>query len=92
MQEIDYDKLAAAIAEKLHAMPAQENVLWDANDCAAYLSVSAQHFTDRISKTYGFPAGTPLPSDAGTGKRAHKRWYATEVQTWWRNRNTKQAS
>lgn len=87
---IDYDKLASAIAEKLRSMPAHDEVIWDSEECAQYFKVSRQHFTDRISKTFGFPAGVPLPN--GTGKRAEKRWYASEVQDWWRKRKPKKVS
>lgn len=80
MSDIDYDKLASAIADKLAAAVPAEKALWDGKQCAAYLGVSEKHFMDRVSKSYKFPAPLKLPSD--TGRRAHSRWYAAEIMDW----------
>jgi len=74
------DELATAIALKIQQLPPQKEVLWDTQACADYLGVSRVHFTDRISKGRSFPKPFKLPSD--TGKRAHSRWYASEVMAW----------
>lgn len=80
MTEIDYDKLANAIAAKLQPQVPNDQVLWDGEQCASYLGVSAKHFIDRMSKSYGFPKPIKLPSE--TGRRAHNRWYAVELMKW----------
>ncbi|WP_039917614.1 helix-turn-helix transcriptional regulator [Cellvibrio mixtus] len=80
MNEIDYEKLADAIAQRLQALPAQARVIWTAKQCADYIGVSERHFVDKVSKAFDFPAPIKLPSDRG--KRGHARWYAVEVQDW----------
>lgn len=77
---IDYEKLADNIAQKLHAMPAQANVIWNAKQCADYLGFSERHFVDKVSKAISFPASIQFQITKGT--RSHSRWYAAEIQTW----------
>lgn len=88
MSEIDYEKLADAIATKLAAKVPADKVLWDGKQCAQYLVISEKHFVDKVSKSYNFPAPVRLPSE--TGRRAHARWYAAEIMNW--INNFKQAS
>ncbi len=80
MIEIDYDKLADAIVQRLRVLPPADKIIWTADHCADYLGVSRRHYVDRLSKTWGFPAAIKLPTD--TGSRGHDRWYAAEVQQW----------
>lgn len=80
MKEIDYEKLADAIAQRLQALPSQARVIWTAKQCADYIGVSERHFVDKVSKAFDFPAPIKLPTDRG--KRGHARWYAVEVQDW----------
>lgn len=77
MTEIDYEKLANAIALRLSSMPPPEKVIWDSKQCADYLCMSERHFIDKISKFSGFPTPIILPSEKGKG---HPRWFAQEVQ------------
>jgi predicted DNA-binding transcriptional regulator AlpA len=87
-QDINVDLLADAIAKKLRLLPPKDKVLWDAKECAEYLRFSQKHFVDHISKTLKFPRPIKLPSEAG--RRAHPRWYASEVMDW--AKSYKQAS
>ncbi len=87
-QDINVDQLADAIAKKLRLLPPTDKVLWDAKECAEYLRMSEKHFMDRVSKTMKFPKPIKLPSE--TGRRAHSRWYASEVMDW--AKSYKQAS
>lgn len=80
MNEIDYDKLTDAIAQRLQASPVKTKVIWTAKQCADYICVGERHFVDRLSKAYDFPAPIKLPTDRG--RRGHARWYAVEVQEW----------
>lgn len=80
MSEIDYEKLADAIAQKLRLLPPADKVIWNADQCAEYLGISRRHYVDRVSKTWGFPAAIRLPTE--TGSRGHDRWYAADVQEW----------
>jgi predicted DNA-binding transcriptional regulator AlpA len=80
MNEIDYERLADAIAQRLQAMPAQARVIWTAKQSADYIGVSERHFVDKVSKAFDFPAPIKLPTDRG--RRGHARWYAVEVQDW----------
>ncbi len=81
MSEIDYEKLAGTIAQKLQLFPAPEKILWDATACAHYLSVSERHFVDWLSKQFGFPSPIVFPSRTGGG-RGQSRWYAIEITNW----------
>jgi len=80
MSEIDYEKLADAIARKMFAAPPPDKVIWTADQCADYLGMSRRHFVDKVSKIWGFPAAIKLPTD--TGSRGHDRWYSIDVQDW----------
>lgn len=80
MSEIDYEKLADAIARKMVAAPPPDKVIWTADQCAEYLGISRRHFVDRVSKAWEFPAAIKLPTD--NGSRGHDRWYAAEIQKW----------
>lgn len=80
MIEIDYDKLADAIVQRLRALPPADKIIWSADNCADYLGVSRRHYVDKVSKTWGFPAAIKLPTE--TGSRGHDRWYAVDVQQW----------
>ena len=80
MSEIDYEKLADAIAQRLALLPPPDKVIWNADQCAEYLGISRRHYVDRVSKTWGFPAAIKLPTDGGS--RGHDRWYASDVQNW----------
>jgi predicted DNA-binding transcriptional regulator AlpA len=80
MNEIDYEKLADAVANKLRLLPPPEKIIWNAKQCADYFGISERHFTDRVSKNYDFPAAIKLPNPDGT--RGHSRWHAAEVQEW----------
>ena len=80
MSEIDYEKLAEAIARKLVTQPPADKVIWTAEQCAEYLGMSRRNFVDRVSKSWEFPAAIKLPSE--TGSRGHDRWYAIDIQNW----------
>lgn len=80
MSEIDYEKLADAIARKMAALAPPDKVIWTAEQCAEYLGISRRHYVDKVSKSWGFPAAIKLPTD--TGSRGHDRWYAIDVQDW----------
>lgn len=90
MNEIDYERLASAIAEKMRNMPPHSEVLWCAQECADYLHVSKLHFKNRISKAYGFPAGAILPSEKGISPRII--WHAVDVEEWAKRQKLKKAS
>ena len=47
MSEIDYDKLADAVAKRLSLLPPPEKIIWDAKRCAEYLGVTEKHFVDK---------------------------------------------
>jgi predicted DNA-binding transcriptional regulator AlpA len=79
MNEIDYEKLATAIANRMRMLPPADAVIWDSKQCAEYLNISQKHFTDRVSKGNGFPSPIKLPAENGRG---HARWYAHEIQEW----------
>jgi len=57
--DIDYDLLAEKIAHVIAKAPREDEVLWDADECAEYLHCSRRHFVERISKQRGFPARSP---------------------------------
>lgn len=80
MSEIDYERLADSIAQKLRLLPPADKMIWGAKACAEYLGLSDRHFGDRVSKSYGFPEPIELPMD--NGKRGHARWYAIDIQAW----------
>lgn len=80
MSEIDYEKLANAIAQRLAILPPPDKVIWTADQCADYLGISRRHFVDRVSKQWRFPAAIKLPTD--TGSRGHDRWHAVDIQAW----------
>lgn len=80
MSEIDYDKLADAVAKRLSLLPPPEKIIWDAKRCAEYLGVTEKHFVDKLSKCYGFPTAIQLPSSTGT--RGQKRWHAKDITEW----------
>lgn len=79
-EEIDYDKLANAIAQKLSLLPPPDKIIWNADQCSQYLGISRRHFVDTVSKTFGFPSAIRLPTE--TGSRGHDRWYAVDIQNW----------
>jgi hypothetical protein len=72
-QQIDYKILGAAIAERLTKAPPPEKVIWDSEDCAAYLKCTRKHFTDRTSKLASFPE--PV-------RNLSNRWLMVEVIKW----------
>lgn len=80
MNEIDYERLADATAQRLHALPAQAKIIWTAKQSSDYVGVSERHYVDKVSKTFDFPTPIKLPTDRG--RRGHARWYAVEVQDW----------
>lgn len=80
MIEIDYDKLADAIVQRLRVLPPADKIIWTADQCADYLGISRRHYVDKVSKTWGFPAAIKLPTEIGS--RGHDRWYAVDVQQW----------
>lgn len=80
MKDIDYEKLAEAIARKLSMKTPPDKVIWTADQCAEYMGMSRRHFVDKVSKTWGFPAAIKLPTE--TGSRGHDRWHAIDVQSW----------
>lgn len=80
MTDIDYEKLADAIARKMVAAPPPDKVIWTADQCAEYLGVCRRHFVNRVSKLWGFPAAIKIPTE--TGSRGYDRWYAIDVQQW----------
>lgn len=80
MNDLDYDRLADAIALRLQTLPPRSKVIWTAKQCAEYIGVGERHFADRLSKAFDFPAPIKLPTDRG--RRGHARWYAVEVQNW----------
>ena len=80
MNEIDYERLADAIARKLNTLPSANNVIWSVEQCAEYLGIGKRHFVDRVSKTWGFPSAIKLPTEKGSHGR--DRWHAVEIQEW----------
>lgn len=78
--QIDYEKLASAIANKLGMLPPPEAIIWSSEQCANYLGIGRRHFSDRVSKSYDFPAPIKLPTV--TGSKGHDRWYAIDIQAW----------
>lgn len=80
VSEIDYEKLAETIAQKLRLLPPADRVIWSGKDCAKYLGVSERHFGDRVSKSHGFPEPIRLPDEHGN--RGHARWHAVDIQEW----------
>lgn len=80
MIEIDYDKLADAIVQRLRMLPPADKIIWTADQCADYLGMSRRHYVDSVSKTWGFPTAIKLPTD--NGSRGYDRWYAADVQQW----------
>jgi len=80
MSEIDYEKLADAIARKMVTLPPADKVIWTPDQCAEYLGISRRHFVDKVSKSWKFPAAIKLPTDTGT--RGQDRWYAVDIQAW----------
>jgi predicted DNA-binding transcriptional regulator AlpA len=80
MSEIDYEKFAEALAKKIiEQTPALEKELWDSADGAKFFSVTRDYFTDKLSKTYGFPAAIKLPSE---GSRSRLRWFSADIKEW----------
>ncbi len=80
MNDIDYEKLADAIARRMRALPPPDKVIWTADQCAEYLGIGRRHFVDKVSKAGGFPTAIKLPTD--NGSRGHDRWHATDIQDW----------
>lgn len=78
MNNSDIERLAEAIAEKLKSSEVEN--LWDAEKCATFLGVTQKHFTDVISKSFGFPPPVRLPSLSG--RRGTCRWVGAEIQKW----------
>lgn len=80
MNEIDYEKLATEIANKLRMLPPADAILWDAKLCADYMNITQKHFTDRVSKATSFPSPIKLPTEGKSKSRP--QWYAHEIQAW----------
>lgn len=80
MNDINIDELVEVIAMKIQLMVPPKEILWCGKECARYLGVSPVHFMDRLSKGTSFPKPIKLPTE--TGKKAHSRWYASEVIAW----------
>ena len=75
--DIDYDRLAEAIAVRLPA-PKKTNLLaefWSLKEIADCFKVSVEH-ARRITAIEGFPAPVRLPSGDTSG---HPRWRAIRV-------------
>lgn len=66
-----------------------DRALWDAPACAAFLCVSAAHFSQRIAPQPDFPAAISLPTESGRGTR---RWKAGEVMAWADKRRERKAA
>lgn len=81
------DKIDALIAVlKRPAIPA-ERILWDAEQAAAYLGVTARHFAERIACKPDFPKAIRLAEIKGG-----LRWKAEEVMDWAESRREKRAA
>ena len=70
--EIDYDLLEEKIAHIMAKAPREDEVLWDADECAAYLHFNRRYFRDTVSKLDSFPR------PRGTGFV----WLKSEVVRW----------
>lgn len=73
---------AAELTEALKAIAAASRLdqrLWDANDVAAYLKLSADHTRKHILTRRDFPNPCELP---GKGGEPIKRWRAVDVRDW----------
>lgn len=75
-----HPELASSLGEILALLRREqqvpwESVLWDADDIASHLKVSARTVGEKYAPLPGFPRPTRL----GGGVR---RWYAHEILTW----------
>ena len=74
------DAAREAAQEVLRQMrPSQDDGgLWDAEQVAEYLGVSAYTVAYKLAYTRGFPAALRL----GDGRKARRRWKAAEIKEW----------
>jgi hypothetical protein len=79
-EQENIDKLAAAIAERLHKMPPLHDTPWTGEECANYFKVEKRTFMERIATHHTFPNPARVPTS--DGRRCHPRWYAGEVIEW----------
>lgn len=79
-ETIDYNKLAAAIAEKIGQPLPLDVDLWGADEIARYLKMSKSQVTQRYIPRPDFPRAIRLPT--ADGHRSHPRWKAQEVIEW----------
>ena len=68
----DYDLLAEKITHVIAKAPREDEVLWDADECAEYLHFNRRYFRDTVSKLDSFP------NPRGTGFV----WLKSEVVRW----------
>lgn len=74
------DTTLITLLEKLLAEARRpELVLWDADECAAYLHLSRQEFLDTSAKHRDFP---PAIRPTGRAKSRRLLWKAKDVQRW----------
>lgn len=81
------DKIDALIAVLKRPVIPAERVLWDSEQAAAYLGVTARHFAERIACKPSFPLTIRLAEIKGG-----LRWKAEEVMNWAESRREKRAA
>ncbi len=83
LNELLKTSIAADILQELRQLNAKainDDTLWDINDVASYLRVSAKHLQNNGTTERGdFPRAIALPL---TEKRPTKRWKARAVINW----------
>jgi hypothetical protein len=78
--DVDYDKLAAAVAKYMRSAVPLSAELWDLEMIGLYLRRSSSVVRERFACLPDFPKPIRLPSDQGN--RAHPLWKAVEVIAW----------
>jgi len=56
--------------------------LWDSKQCAKYLRISPDTFTQYTAVLPSFPKVLDIPSARGVKKSGQHRWIAEKVKTW----------
>jgi hypothetical protein len=79
MNNIDYDKLADAVAKKLaqHTLNFHPDALWTPEDVALYLRKSKSYIYQSVISKPDFPAMIRIDSNT-----RHKLYRAGEVMAW----------
>ncbi len=92
-QEIEaIEKLTQALIQNAEAMTqaitAQktdvtlDGDLWDSKQCAKYLRISPDTFTQYTAVLPSFPKVLEIPSARGVKKSGQRRWIAEKVKAW----------